>query len=209
MAGRWCSRSSGSAPTWPPGPNTARYYRHVLHHSLLAGATGWIAWNNTDFDLPGQDPYPHHAFEQHFGLTDAAARPKPALAEMCAFAAVLDTIQASRCTRADTDTALIVPAYLDTRFPFTDPRDAARIAVTLAQAYVSARLAGHPGPSYGRLDQAFGVRHGLDVGLPDPIADEVAVLRLQRDFGALARGWTVQRPGQLSPWIRSASRFFP
>ena len=52
--------------------NAARYYRHVLHNSLLAGATGWIAWNNTDFDLPGQDPYRHHAFEQHFGLTDAA-----------------------------------------------------------------------------------------------------------------------------------------
>ena len=67
--------------------NAARYYRHVLHHSLLAGATGWIAWNNTDFDLPGQDPYRHHAFEQHFGLTDAAGAPKPTLGEMRAFAA--------------------------------------------------------------------------------------------------------------------------
>ena len=165
---------------------------------------------------------------------------------MRAFAATLDTIQASRCTRADTDTALIVPAYLDTRYPFTDPREAARIAVTLAQAYVSAKLAdlapaltresagieagarlylapsvkqllaptaaalerlaadgacvylsysagdvaGHPGPSFG-LDQAFGVRHQLDVGLPDPVEDEVAVLRLQRDFGGLARGTTL------------------
>ncbi len=43
--------------------NAAHYYRHVLHNSLLAGATGWIAWNNTDFDLSGQDPYRHHAFE--------------------------------------------------------------------------------------------------------------------------------------------------
>ena len=79
-------RSSASAPTSPPTPNAARYYRHVLHNSLLAGATGWIAWNNTDFDLPGQDPYRHHAFEQHFGLTDAHGTPKATLTEMRAFA---------------------------------------------------------------------------------------------------------------------------
>ncbi|MGD0603173.1 MAG: cellulase family glycosylhydrolase [Streptosporangiaceae bacterium] len=228
-------------------PNAARYYRHVLHHSLLAGATGWIAWNNTDFDLPGQDPYRHHAFEQHFGLTDAAGVPKPALAEMAAFAATLRAIDVGRCARASTDTALIVPAYLDTRYPFTDPADTARIARTLAQAYVSARLADlapaltresgglaegarlylapsvkqllaptaatleqlaaagacvylsysagdtgwHRGPSYGRLDEVFGVRHQLDVGLTDPIEDEVAVLRLHRDFGGLANGTTM------------------
>ena len=234
-------------------PNAAHYYRHVLHHTLLAGATGWIAWNNTDFCLPGQDPYRHHAFEQFFGLTDTAGAPKPALAEMRAFAATLRAIDAGRCARADTDTALIVPAYLDTRYPFTDPADSGHIARTLAQAYVSARLADlapaptresagleetaaaaggarlylapsvkqllaptlptlerlaadgacvylsysagetpwHRGPSYGRLDETFGVRHQLDVGLVDPIEDDVAVLRLHQDFGGLARGATL------------------
>jgi endo-1,4-beta-mannosidase len=237
----------GVSSDFASGPNAARYYRHVLHHSLLAGATGWIAWNNTDFDVPGQDPYRHHAFEQHFGLTDAAGTPKPPLAEVAAFAAMLRAIQFGRCARADTDTALIVPAYLDTRYPFTSPADAARTAATLAQAYVSARLADlapavtresaglapgarlylapsvkqllattgpalerlaadgacvylsysagdtgwHRGPSYGRLDQVFGVRHQLDVGLSDPIEDEVAVLRLHRDFGGLPRGTTL------------------
>jgi len=131
----------GVSSDFASGPNAARYYRHALHHSLLAGATGWIAWNNTDFDLPGQDPYRHHAFEQHFGLTDATGAPKPALAEMAAFAATLRAIDVGRCVRADTDTALIVPAYLDTRYPFADPGDGAHIARTLAQAYVSARLA--------------------------------------------------------------------
>jgi len=206
-----------------------------------------MAWNNTDFDLPGQDPYRHHAFEQHFGLTDAAGVPKPALAELAAFAATLRAIQFGRCARAGTDTALIVPAYLDTRYPFTSPADPARIAATLAQAYVSARLADlapaltresaglapgarlylapsvkqllaptapalerlaadgacvylsycagdtgwHRGPSYGRLDQLFGVRHQLDAGLTDPIGDQVAVLRLHRDFGGLTRGTTL------------------
>ena len=56
--------------------NAATYYRHVLHSTLLAGATGWIAWNNTDFALPDQDPYRHHAFEQNFGLTDAHGTPE-------------------------------------------------------------------------------------------------------------------------------------
>jgi endo-1,4-beta-mannosidase len=242
----------GVSSDFASGPNAARYYRHALYHSLLAGATGWIAWNNTDFDLASQDPYRHHAFEQHFGLTDATGRPKPALGEMQAFAAMLRAIDAGRCVRADTDTALIIPAYLDTRYPFADPADRAHIARTLAQAYVSAKLADlaaaltretggiggngagqdarlylapsakqllapttaalerlaadgacvylsysaggtewHRGPSYGRLDEAFGVRHQLDVGLGDPIEDEVAVLRLRRDFGGLARGTTL------------------
>ena len=34
--------------------HAARYYRQVLHNSLLAGATGWIAWCNTDFELPAR-----------------------------------------------------------------------------------------------------------------------------------------------------------
>jgi len=237
----------GVSSDFASGPSAARYYRHVLHHSLLAGATGWIAWNNTDYDLPGQEPYLHHAFEQRFGLTDAAGAAKPALGEMQAFAATLRAIGAERCARADTDTALIVPAYLDTRYPFTDPADGAHIARTLAQAYVSARLADlapaparesggigdgarlylapsvkqllaptaaalerlaaagacvylsysagatewHRGPSYGRLDATFGVRHQLDAGLANPIEDEVAVLRLHRDFGGLPAGRTL------------------
>jgi endo-1,4-beta-mannosidase len=228
--------------------NAARYYRHVLHNSLLAGATGWIAWNNTDFDLPGQDPYRHHAFEQHFGLTDAAGRPKATLAEMRAFAATLGRIGAGRCARTDTDTALIVPSYLDTSFPFTDPADRPRIARSLAQAYVSARLAdlpvaltretsgigedarlylapsmqqmlaptgaalerlaaggacvyvsyspgdsrSHPGPWYGRLNEMFGVRHRLDVGMDDPVEDDMIRFTLRRDFGGLAAGTTLR-----------------
>ncbi len=228
--------------------HAARYYRHALHNTLLGGATGWIAWNNTDFDLPTQDPYRHHAFEQGFGLTDAAGEPKQTLREMQAFAATLTAIGAGRCERADTDTALIVPSYLDTEYPFAAPADRRDIAATLAQAYVSARLADlapalaretgaiagtarlylapsvkqllattpaqlerlaaggatvyvsysagangwHRGPSFGRLNQLFGVTHQLDVGLGDPITDEAAELTLQRDFGGLARGTTLR-----------------
>ncbi len=237
----------GVSSDFASGPNAARYYRHVLHNSLLAGATGWIAWNNTDFDLPGQDPYRHHAFEQRFGLTDSSGRPKATLAEMARFAGTLRTIEAGLCERGETDTALIVPAYLDTSYPFTSPADPPSIGRTLAQAYVSARLADlapalvresravtpgarlylapsvkqllaptataleqlasggacvyvsyspgvdgwHRGPSYGGLNELFGVTHQLDAGLGNPIEQETAVFTLRRDFGNLAEGTTL------------------
>ncbi len=52
-----------------PGSAAVRYYGQVLHNSLLAGACGWMAWNNTDFALTGQAPYRHHAFtlQETFG----------------------------------------------------------------------------------------------------------------------------------------------
>ena len=40
---------------------SATYYRQLLHATLAAGATGWIAWNNTDYDnIKDQRPYSHH-----------------------------------------------------------------------------------------------------------------------------------------------------
>jgi endo-1,4-beta-mannosidase len=228
----------------------ARYYRQVLYNSLLAGATGWIAWNNTDFDLAGQEPYRHYAFEQHFGLTRADGTPKATLREMREFAATLSAIGAARCERDAADTALIVPAYLDT-LRFTSPDDGPRIAATLGQAYVSARLADlpvalarepdgiggrgddarlylapsvkqflaptagllerlaadgacvyvsyspgdtgwHRGPSYGRMNEMFGVTHQLDAGLGNPIEDDAVEFTLTRDFGGLASGMTLR-----------------
>ncbi len=136
--------------------HAAHYYRQVLHNSLLAGATGWMAWNNTDYDqLPGQDPYRHHAFEMHFGLTDSAGRPKPQLAEMAAFATILDQVGSGECTRADSDTALVVPSYLDTVYPFTQPEDRTYLAEVLRQAYVCARLADLP-PALTRESDGIG-----------------------------------------------------
>ncbi len=227
--------------------HAARYYRHLLHNTLLAGATGWIAWNNTDFALTGQDPYRHHAFELNFGLTDAHGVPKGTLREMQAFAGTIDAIDAGRCDPADTDTALIVSSYLDTRYPFTSPESATAVSRALHQSYVSARLADipprltrestgiesgaklylapsvkqilattagtleelagqgacvyvsysagdvawHRGPSYGRMNDLFGVRHQLDVGLADRIGEDTIELTLTRDFGGLTRGTTL------------------
>ena len=36
--------------TSPPTSNAADYYRQVLYTTLLAGARGWLAWNNCDYD---------------------------------------------------------------------------------------------------------------------------------------------------------------
>lgn len=225
--------------------HAAAYYRHVLYNTLLAGATGWIAWNNTDFGLTGQDPYRHHAFELNFGLTDSVGTPKATLIEMREFGAALDRL--GRFERADTDTALIVSSYLDTQYPFTSPTAHSAVRKALDQSYISARLADlpprltresegiepgarlylapsvkqilaptadalqglaekgacvyvsysagdeawHRGPSYGRMNDLFGIRHQLDVGLADPVTDEVAEFTFTRDFGGLTRGTTL------------------
>jgi endo-1,4-beta-mannosidase len=125
--------------------NAAHYYRQALHNSLLAGATGWIAWCNSDYDqLLGQDPYRQHPFELHFGLTDSSGSPKPQLTEMRRFAELLRSVDIGQCTRADTDAALIVPSYLDTAYPFTSSRDRVYAGEALRQSYVAARLADLP-----------------------------------------------------------------
>jgi endo-1,4-beta-mannosidase len=126
------------------GTHAARYYRQVLHNSLLAGATGWIAWCNTDFELIGQDPYRHHAFELGFGLTDSQGRPKSALAELKAFAEIIKAVDLGRCERAPSEAALLISSYLDTSYPFTAPQEPADLHQILGQAYVSARLADLP-----------------------------------------------------------------
>jgi len=122
--------------------NAAHYYRQVLHNSLLAGATGWGAWNNTDFDgLEHQDPYRHHPFELHFGITDSTGAPKSTLRELRDFAAVLAEVDHARLHRAESSTALVVSSFLDVEYPFTDKADAPAVQTNLLQAYVSARLA--------------------------------------------------------------------
>lgn len=122
--------------------HAAHYYRQVLHSSLLAGATGWIGWNNSDYDnLYTQDPYRHHAFEMRFGLTDVTGEPKPALREFREFNDVLAHIDLPGCTRPDSETVLVVPSYLEHAYPFTQPDDHTYVFQVLRQAYVAAREA--------------------------------------------------------------------
>lgn len=125
--------------------NAATYYRQTLHNSLLAGSTGWIAWNNTDYDtLLEQPPYNHHGFEMHFGITDNEGRPKAPLRELAAFAKVLEQVDFPRCRRADTDAALVVPAFLERGFPVSREPDRPVVLESLRQGYTAAREADLP-----------------------------------------------------------------
>jgi endo-1,4-beta-mannosidase len=131
----------GCSSDFASDDNAAHYYRQVLHNSLLGGATGWLGWNNTDFDLVDQRPYRHHPFELHFGLTRVDGTPKPALEEMRRFGATLERIGLADCVRQETDTALVVPSVLDAGYPFTRPADRTDVFSALRQAYVAARAA--------------------------------------------------------------------
>jgi endo-1,4-beta-mannosidase len=123
--------------------HAAAYYRQVLHTSLVAGARGWLAWNNCDFDdLRHQDPYRHHAFELHFGLTDSSGRPKPQLRELRDFASLV--VELGEWERVAGDAALVVPEHFERVLPFTEPAYRSDIRANLLQAYIAAREADLP-----------------------------------------------------------------
>ncbi|MCM3805440.1 cellulase family glycosylhydrolase [Streptomyces sp. DR7-3] len=125
--------------------NAAVHYRQTLHNSLLGGATGWIAWNNTDYDdLWDRPPYDHHPFEMHFGITDSTGAPKAPLLELAAFAEVLKAVDFAHCRRADADAALVVPAFLERGYPYSRPADRPLIFTSLHQSYVATRAADLP-----------------------------------------------------------------
>ncbi|QWF84604.1 glycoside hydrolase 5 family protein [Amycolatopsis sp. CA-230715] len=133
----------GLTSDWTSPENAAHYYRQVLHTSLLAGASGWLAWNNTDYDeLADQDPYRHHPFEMHFGITTSDGSPKPPLLELERFRSLLSTVDFPRLRRTDASAALVVTAYLESGYPVTTlEADRSLVFGSLRQAYVAAREA--------------------------------------------------------------------
>ncbi|MFF1574692.1 cellulase family glycosylhydrolase [Leifsonia sp. NPDC058292] len=123
----------------------ASYYRQLLYNTLLAGATGWIAWNNTDYDdLVEQRPYTHHPFEMHFGITDSTGAPKPPLLELAGFASTLTAVDVASVSRSAVDAALVVPSHLAADYPFTQEAERAFIVAVGEQAYVAAHEAHLP-----------------------------------------------------------------
>jgi endo-1,4-beta-mannosidase len=125
--------------------HAAGYYRQVLHTSLLAGATGWLAWNNCDYDdLAAEDPYRHHPFEMHFGLTDREGRPKPQLQAMAEFGALLEGFGDEGFEPVRGDVALVVPEHYERDLPFTTQAYRDDIRDGLFQSYVAAREADLP-----------------------------------------------------------------
>ncbi|WNO69195.1 beta-mannosidase [Streptomyces sp. AM2-3-1] len=121
--------------------NAAHYYRQVLHHTLLAGATGWLAWNNTDFALESVDPYRHRPFELGFGITRTDGTPKPALAEIGTFRRLLDAVDFDHCARPDTETSIMIPSHLE-EHPRVSVAERTAIATVSHHAYLAAKAAG-------------------------------------------------------------------
>ncbi len=168
----------------------ASYYRQLLYSTLLAGATGWIAWNNTDYDdLADQRPYSHHPFEMHFGITDRHADPKPPLRELARFASDLAAIDLPSVRRAPVDAALVVPSHLAEDYPFTNEDERAHIVATGEQAYVAAHEAHIP---------VAVVREKVDGGLPSgyglyllPSVKQLCAASWQQLIGFAREGATV------------------
>ncbi|HKT05157.1 MAG TPA: cellulase family glycosylhydrolase [Rugosimonospora sp.] len=135
----------GASSDFVSEEHLGHWYRQLLHTSLTAGSTGWIGWNNTDFDdLADEPPYRHHPFELHFGVTDVHGAPKSALREMAAFRQVLDAVEPDRCTRTPTQVGLVVPAHADTVYPFTDERERPAALAAIEQAWLASREAAVP-----------------------------------------------------------------
>jgi endo-1,4-beta-mannosidase len=156
--------------------NAAHYYRQLLHNSLLAGSTGWLAWNNTDYDaIETQAPYVHHPFELHFGLVDQFGRPKAQALEMKAFAELLARLDVAHTSRPDADIAILVSSFLEAQYPFTEPQDATIVFETARQAYVASREA----------DLAVVLAREVD-GLPS----DAKVILLPSTKQLLATSWT-------------------
>ncbi|TWE07916.1 glycoside hydrolase 5 family protein [Rudaeicoccus suwonensis] len=193
--------------------HAAQYYRQVLHSTLLAGATGWLAWNNTDFDnLPQQDPYRHHPFELHFGLTRVDGSCKPQLHEMTRLREVVEAVDLPACRRWSTQTALLVPAYIDAPKHWTfGEQERTHIVDVLEQAYVACREA-DLGPVFVREPEVL--PDGADLVLV-PSVKALTVPTWHGLERAAAAGRTVyvsyglgDSPVQRGPWWTGLEELF-
>jgi endo-1,4-beta-mannosidase len=191
--------------------HAADYYRQVLYSTLLAGATGWIAWNNCDYDdLSRQDPYRHHPFEMHFGLTDRDGAAKAQLEELADFAGFVRSIDLSRCRRPDADAALVVPEHFESGV-FLDESDRQAQRDTLLQAYVVAK---ESDLSVGMVRDVDGIDSGCRLYLV-PSAKAISApgwMRLEELAGEGATVYYSYCPGvtkrQRGPWSGNLNRLF-
>lgn len=192
--------------------NAAHYYRQFLHNTLLAGATGWLCWNNTDYDsIERQAPYVHHPFELHFGVTTNDGAPKAQAREMREFAATLQRLDVAHTSRPDVQIAILVSSFLEAQYPFTEPADATMVVQTARQAYVAAREADLPVVLARELD-----------GIPDdarliilPSAKQLLATSWTRLRELAGAGATVyasyfvgEHPNQRGPWWPSLDETF-
>jgi len=135
----------GVSSAFASDENAAAHYRQVLYTTLLAGARGWLAWNNCDYDdIRDEDPYRHHVFELHFGLTDRNGQPKEQLRAMSSFSELVGELAVDGWEIVKGDAAIVVPEHFERVLPFTTPAYRQDLRDVLLQAYVAAREADLP-----------------------------------------------------------------
>lgn len=192
--------------------HAAGYYRQVLHSTLLAGARGWLAWCNADYDaLAGEDPYRHHPFELHFGLTDREGRPKPQLEALADFAALVGPLAADGWERPPAEAALVVPEHLERVLPFTEPAYRRDLRDDLLQAYVAAREADLPLELVRERDGVPGAARLFLVPCGKlPTAPGLARLRASAEDGATLylSYFAGSTPSQRGPWLAGLDELF-
>jgi endo-1,4-beta-mannosidase len=186
------------------------YYRQVLYSTALAGATGWIAWNNTDFDLIDQDPYRHHPFELHFGITTTTGEPKQPLREMQQFRAFAEDIDLARCSRPATDTSIVVSSFLEIEYPFVEFPDRRVLRDVLLQSYASARMADLAPAMVRETDRVADSRLVIVPSTKALLATTWPALERAAEAGStvLVTYSVGESPVQRGPWHPDFDRFF-
>lgn len=117
--------------------NNAEWAKKVVLEARLQGASRFCWWCGTDFDLPNQDPYRHHGFEQTFGLLrrDRSVRP-----------VVQTLLEAIHEPLPDLpEVGLLVTSYLTEQYPFNIAAKEEEVLTkrALRNAYVALRRLGY------------------------------------------------------------------
>lgn len=119
----------------------ADYFRTTYHSTFAAGAAGALGWCYSDFDLAGQRPYAHHAFELLFGVTDARGEPKPAAHEIARFARLVGGIDLARYHLPEPAAYLVEPSSMRHCYPFYRWHSPGAISQVLLEAFTLSRQA--------------------------------------------------------------------
>lgn len=166
----------------------AGFAASVLFESWANGASGALWWCGFDFDLPQDLPYSHHPFELVFGMHDAHGRAKAVAHTYARFAQALPLLGRP----APTQVALLLPSYLNHRYPFSwDDRDGMKRATQ--QAFALARMAGAQVCTF--QESASDREHpgGPALRLPEvPVVYGGAVQKLRAATWAALSAWVQQ-----------------
>jgi len=120
----------------------ADYFRTTYHSAWAAGAAGTLGWCYSDFDLPAQRPYAHHAFELLFGVTTAQSQVKPAGREIARFSRLVRDIDLGLYHLPEPAAFLIEPSSMHHSYPFYHWLSPSSISQILLEAFTLSRQAG-------------------------------------------------------------------